>query len=120
MNHLNFYRNVLQCCIQTRVNFTLLRRWLSECTAYNLGFFHVVVWFRLLVFYTVCTQYYPHFIGAGYSTVIVETVGVGQSEIAVADMVDIFVLLLPPAAGDELQVSVLCISHFHQHSLLYI
>ena len=28
----------------------------------------------------------------------------GQSEIAVADMVDIFVLLLPPAAGDELQV----------------
>jgi len=38
--------------------------------------------------------------------VIVETVGVGQSEIAVADMVDIFVLLLPPAAGDELQVSV--------------
>jgi len=46
--------------------------------------------------------------GAGYSTVIVETVGVGQSEIAVADMVDIFVLLLPPAAGDELQVSVYC------------
>ncbi|XP_065883680.1 methylmalonic aciduria type A protein, mitochondrial-like isoform X3 [Dysidea avara] len=41
--------------------------------------------------------------GAGYGTVIVETVGVGQSEIAVADMVDIFVLLLPPAAGDELQ-----------------
>ena len=28
----------------------------------------------------------------------------GQSEIAVSDMVDIFVLLLPPAAGDELQV----------------
>lgn len=47
-------------------------------------------------------------IGAGYSTVIVETVGVGQSEIAVADMVDIFVLLLPPAAGDELQVSAYC------------
>ena len=45
-------------------------------------------------------------LGAGYSTVIVETVGVGQSEIAVADMVDIFVLLLPPAAGDELQVCV--------------
>ncbi|EPY79068.1 hypothetical protein CB1_000961018 [Camelus ferus] len=31
-------------------------------------------------------------------------VGVGQSEFAVADMVDMFVLLLPPAGGDELQV----------------
>lgn len=30
--------------------------------------------------------------------------GVGQSEFAVADMVDMFVLLLPPAGGDELQV----------------
>lgn len=33
--------------------------------------------------------------------------GVGQSEFAVADMVDMFVLLLPPAGGDELQVMVL-------------
>ncbi|XP_077984266.1 methylmalonic aciduria type A protein, mitochondrial-like [Glandiceps talaboti] len=40
---------------------------------------------------------------AGYDTVLVETVGVGQSEYAVADMVDMFVLLIPPAAGDELQ-----------------
>lgn len=32
-----------------------------------------------------------------------ETVGVGQSEIAVAHMVDMFVLLIPPAGGDELQ-----------------
>lgn len=31
--------------------------------------------------------------------------GVGQSEFAVADMVDMFVLLIPPAGGDELQVS---------------
>lgn len=30
--------------------------------------------------------------------------GVGQSEFAVADMVDMFVLLIPPAGGDELQV----------------
>lgn len=29
--------------------------------------------------------------------------GVGQSEFAVADMVDMFVLLIPPAGGDELQ-----------------
>jgi len=36
--------------------------------------------------------------------VIVETVGVGQSETAVCDMVDMFVLMTPPAAGDELQV----------------
>ncbi|MBL8834972.1 MAG: methylmalonyl Co-A mutase-associated GTPase MeaB [Alphaproteobacteria bacterium] len=40
---------------------------------------------------------------AGFDVVIVETVGVGQSEIAVADMVDLFVLMLPPAGGDELQ-----------------
>ena len=40
---------------------------------------------------------------AGYDLVIVETVGVGQSEQAVADMTDVFVLLLPPGGGDELQ-----------------
>ena len=39
----------------------------------------------------------------GFDVVIVETVGVGQSETAVADMTDMFVLLLPPDAGDELQ-----------------
>ena len=40
---------------------------------------------------------------AGFDVVIVETVGVGQSETAVADLVDMFVLLLAPAGGDELQ-----------------
>lgn len=40
---------------------------------------------------------------AGYDVVLVETVGVGQSETAVADMVDMFVLLLAPGGGDELQ-----------------
>ena len=40
---------------------------------------------------------------AGFDTVLVETVGAGQSETAVAEMVDLFVLILPPAAGDELQ-----------------
>ena len=40
---------------------------------------------------------------AGYDRVIVETVGVGQSETAVAGLVDMFVLLVPPAAGDGLQ-----------------
>jgi LAO/AO transport system kinase len=40
---------------------------------------------------------------AGFDTVIVETVGVGQSETAVADMVDMFVLLLAPGGGDDLQ-----------------
>lgn len=40
---------------------------------------------------------------AGYDIVIVETVGVGQSEIAVAGMTDIFVLLQLPNAGDDLQ-----------------
>jgi LAO/AO transport system kinase len=40
---------------------------------------------------------------AGFDTVLVETVGAGQSETTVAEMVDMFVLILPPAAGDELQ-----------------
>jgi LAO/AO transport system kinase len=40
---------------------------------------------------------------AGFDVVLVETVGVGQSETAVADMVDVFLLILPPAGGDELQ-----------------
>jgi LAO/AO transport system kinase len=40
---------------------------------------------------------------AGYDIVIVETVGVGQSETAVAGMTDVFVLLQLPNAGDELQ-----------------
>jgi LAO/AO transport system kinase len=40
---------------------------------------------------------------AGYDTIIIETVGVGQSETAVHSMVDFFLLLLLPGAGDELQ-----------------
>lgn len=40
---------------------------------------------------------------AGYNTIFIETVGVGQSEIAVHSMVDFFLLLLLPGAGDELQ-----------------
>lgn len=41
--------------------------------------------------------------GAGFDVVLVETVGVGQSETLVAGMVDVFLLLLAPAGGDELQ-----------------
>jgi LAO/AO transport system kinase len=40
---------------------------------------------------------------AGFDVVIVETVGVGQSEVAVADLVDLFLLVAAPAGGDELQ-----------------
>ncbi len=40
---------------------------------------------------------------AGYDVVLVETVGVGQSETAVANMVDVFVVVAIPGAGDELQ-----------------
>ncbi len=40
---------------------------------------------------------------AGFDVVIVETVGVGQSEIAVADMVDFFLVLMLAGGGDELQ-----------------
>jgi len=40
---------------------------------------------------------------AGFDTILVETVGVGQTEIALRSMVDFFLLLLLPGAGDELQ-----------------
>lgn len=40
---------------------------------------------------------------AGFDVILVETVGVGQSEIAVAQMVDFFLCLMLPGAGDELQ-----------------
>ncbi|NVK19903.1 MAG: methylmalonyl Co-A mutase-associated GTPase MeaB [Methylocystaceae bacterium] len=40
---------------------------------------------------------------AGFDVVLVETVGVGQSETVVADMVDFFLVLMLPGAGDELQ-----------------
>lgn len=41
--------------------------------------------------------------GAGFDVVIIETVGVGQSETVVAQISDVFLLLLAPAGGDELQ-----------------
>lgn len=40
---------------------------------------------------------------AGFETVLVETVGVGQTEVSLRSMVDFFLLLLLPGAGDELQ-----------------
>jgi LAO/AO transport system kinase len=40
---------------------------------------------------------------AGYDVVLVETIGTGQSEVAVHGMVDFFLVMLSPAAGDELQ-----------------
>ena len=40
---------------------------------------------------------------AGFDIVLVETIGVGQSEIAVADLTDFFLVLMLPGAGDELQ-----------------
>ncbi len=40
---------------------------------------------------------------AGFDVVLIETVGVGQSETMVAEMADLFVLLLAPGGGDELQ-----------------
>jgi LAO/AO transport system kinase len=40
---------------------------------------------------------------AGYDVILVETVGAGQSEVAVADLTDVFLVLMLPGAGDELQ-----------------
>lgn len=40
---------------------------------------------------------------AGFDVILIETVGVGQSETAVSDMTDLFLLLLSPGGGDDLQ-----------------
>lgn len=40
---------------------------------------------------------------AGYDVMLIETVGVGQSEVAVSEMVDFFLVLMLPGAGDEIQ-----------------
>jgi LAO/AO transport system kinase len=40
---------------------------------------------------------------AGHDVIVVETVGIGQSEVTVAGMVDFFLVLLQPGSGDELQ-----------------
>jgi putative protein kinase ArgK-like GTPase of G3E family len=45
-------------------------------------------------------------IAAGYDVILVETVGVGQSEIAVENITDFFVLVVSPAGGDELQANI--------------
>jgi LAO/AO transport system kinase len=52
---------------------------------------------------------------AGYDHVIVETVGVGQSEIDVQQVCDIMLLLLPPAGGDSLQVIPISTYQVQQH-----
>jgi LAO/AO transport system kinase len=39
----------------------------------------------------------------GFDVVVIETIGVGQTEVAVADLVDLFLLLVAPGGGDELQ-----------------
>ena len=45
----------------------------------------------------------PSSLGAGYDVVFVESVGVGQSEVQLADLTDIFILCAAPLAGDDLQ-----------------
>ncbi len=47
---------------------------------------------------------------AGYDVVLVETVGVGQSEYLVADMVDMFCLIIPPAGQSDLILPLCCTS----------
>ena len=41
---------------------------------------------------------------AGFDRILIETVGVGQSEVAVSDLVDVMLLVLPPVGGDDLQL----------------
>jgi hypothetical protein len=47
---------------------------------------------------------YTNFI-AGYDTVVVESVGIGQSEVELDSLVDMLVLVIPPGSGDGLQAS---------------
>ena len=54
---------------------------------------------------------------AGFDVVIVETVGVGQSETAVANMTDMFVLMQLPNAGDDLQAIKKGVTALAQRSL---
>lgn len=52
-----------------------------------------------------CLNYSPLlFVDAGFDVILVESVGVGQSELSLSDLVDIYTLLVAPGAGDELQV----------------
>lgn len=66
------------------------------------------------------TVYY-HTISAGYNIVIVESVGLGQSEVEIDRAVDMLLLLVPPGGGDGLQASkkgnktALC-----SHSLIFV
>jgi len=65
-------------------------------------------WYVLLFFLSVCPQAatYDSILlceHAGFSLVLVETVGVGQSEVSVHSMVDLLILLVQPGGGDELQ-----------------
>ena len=49
----------------------------------------------------------PHhvfFISAGYNVVIVESVGLGQSEVEIDNAVDMLIMIVPPGGGDGLQV----------------
>jgi LAO/AO transport system kinase len=64
---------------------------------------------------------------AGFDVVLVETVGVGQSEIAIADLVDLLVLMVLPGAGDDLQgikrglvefADIFCINKMDSNALL--
>lgn len=56
-----------------------------------------------MVTWPVCPQIVLLCESAGYDMVLIETVGVGQSEVLVAEIADMFLLLLPPAGGDSLQ-----------------
>jgi putative protein kinase ArgK-like GTPase of G3E family len=45
---------------------------------------------------------FSHFKDAGYEVVLIETVGVGQSEIEVKNVVDFVIYVIPPGSGDGL------------------
>ncbi len=49
---------------------------------------------------------------AGYDVIVVETVGVGQSEVSASDLVDLMMLVMPPVGGDGLQVGGCQVPHF--------
>ena len=63
---------------------------------------------------------YLFYYSAGYNVVIVESVGLGQSEVEIDNAVDMLIMIVPPGGGDGLQVSSLTIYITVEHcQILY-
>ncbi len=82
-----------------------------QAVGYNIQTAGSLFWMQFYIEefnHLICCKSLHHMLSHCQPVMFVKSVflssGVGQSEFAVADMVDMFVLLIPPAGGDELQV----------------